>query len=96
MKKALHPADPLSRCKEARAAVQSKIDAHVAEGFDVFFNELTSTLSTFQAERCILAANCTDADLEIWQSDCLKSYIQADLSSETAYVKTPQGLAARG
>ena len=30
--KALHPAEPMSRCKEARAAVRSEIDAHVAEG----------------------------------------------------------------
>ena len=59
-------------------------------GLDVFFNELTSTPSTFQAERCLLAAHCCQQDTTIQQSDCLKAYIQAELAGEDTFVRLPK------
>ena len=148
--KALHPADPLCRTREAKAALKSELDsqieggtwehenpqeyerlreefpnAHFADlfgiigiknfessnkadhswkgrivfgghkirdsaGLDVFFNELTSTPSTFQAERCLLAAHCCQEGYTIQQSDCLKAYIQAELKGVDTFVRLPK------
>ena len=148
--KALHPADPLCRTREAKAALKSELDSHIeggtwehekpveydrlkeefpdahfadlfgiigiknfessnkadhswkgrivfgghkikdSAGLDVFFNELTSTPSTFQAERCILAAHCCNEGYTIQQSDCLKAYVQAELKGVDTFVRLPR------
>lgn len=60
------------------------------QGLAVLFNELTSTPSTFQAERCLLAGHALKEGFELLQSDCIRAYVQSDLGGEDTFVFLPQ------
>ena len=84
-----HWEDPASHVWKGRIVLAGN-NIKTATGQWALFQDLGAVPSTMAACRAILAAYAVTKDAQLFQSDCVKAYVQAELKGTPTYVRLPK------